>query len=116
MPPLPPRFPVGAAAAAAAGSSAPPPPSVFSVDSLPAVSAGAGSNIALFILRFKVEALGLGASGGAVLALDLLVVVDERGEQFLAEYSRLLLLQHLQYHDLIADSEYKCVARVGMTQ
>jgi hypothetical protein len=60
------------------------------------------------------EALGLGASSNAVLALDLLVVVDEHGEQFLAEYSRLLRLKHLQYHDFIA--ECYGVARVGMKQ
>jgi hypothetical protein len=34
------------------------------------------------------EALGLGASSGAGQAHDLLVVVHQRVEQFLAEYSR----------------------------
>ncbi len=35
-------------------------------------------------------------------------------EQFLAKYSRLLLLKHLQYHALIADGS--SVARVGLKQ
>jgi hypothetical protein len=62
--------------------------------------------------HLALEALGLGATASTVQAQDLLVVVDERGEQFLAEYSRLLRLQHLQHHDLIA--ECSCVAGVGM--
>ncbi len=60
------------------------------------------------------EALGLVASGSAVQALVLLAVADQGGEQFLAEYSRLLRLEQLQYHDLIA--ECSCVAGVGMKQ
>ena len=60
------------------------------------------------------EALGLGASSGAGQAQDLLVVVHQRVEQFLAEYSRLLRLEHLQYHALIAEG--LSVAGVGMKQ
>ena len=64
--------------------------------------------------HLALEALGLGASTGAGQAQDLLVVVHQRVEQFLAEYSRLLRLEHLQYHALIAEG--LCVAGVGMKQ
>ena len=62
--------------------------------------------------HLALEALGLGATASAVQAQDLLVVVFERDEQFLAEYSRLSLLELLQHHHLIA--ECSCVAGVGM--
>ncbi len=64
--------------------------------------------------HLALEALGLGASTGARQAQDLLVVVHQRVEQFLAEYSRLLRLEHLQYHALIAEG--LCVAGVRMKQ
>ncbi len=68
----------------------------------------------LCTFHLVLEALGLGAFGGAVQALELLVVVNQSGEQFLAEYSRLLRLEHLQYHDLIA--KCSCVAGVRVKQ
>ena len=64
--------------------------------------------------HLALEALGLGASSGAGYAQDLLVVVHQRVEQFLPEHCRLLRLEHLQYHALIAES--LCVAGVGLKQ
>ena len=63
-------------------------------------------------LHLALEALGLGASSGFGQTQDLLVVVHQRVEQFLAKHSRLLRHEHLQYHALIAES--LCVAGVGM--
>ena len=58
----------------------------------------------------------MAAEAGAARGLDqdLLVVVHHRVEQFLAEHSRLLRLEHLQYHALIAEG--LSVAGVGMKQ
>jgi hypothetical protein len=74
----------------------------------------ASSDDHTFHLALEAPSLGLGATSSAVQAQDLLVVVDKRGEQFLAEYSLLLRLKHLrvQHHDFIA--ECSCVAGVGM--
>jgi hypothetical protein len=64
---------------------------------------------ALRILRVNtVEFLGPGHPQ------DFLEVVRQGVEQFLAKYSRLLLLKHLQYHGLIADGS--SVAGVGLKQ
>ena len=68
-----------------------------------AASDHSSSSTRLGTFHLVLEALGLGASFGAGQAQDLLVVVHHRVEQFLAEYSRLLSLEHLQYHALIAE-------------
>jgi len=103
-----PRFPgagpAGAAAAPAAGGSAPPPPSTG--------GGGAGGPSAASSAESPPAAAEAGAARGQ--AQDLLVVVHQRVEQFLAEHSRLLRLEHLQYHALIAEG--LSVAGVGMKQ
>ena len=81
---------------------------VFSVVAISGLSRSSSTRLCTFHLAL--EALGLGASSGSGHAQDLLVVVHQRVEQFLAEHSRLLRLEHLQYHALIAES--LCVAGV----
>ena len=71
------------------------------------------SSTRLGTFHLALEALGLGASSSAGQA-EALVVVLQRVEQFLAEYSRLLRLEHLQYHALVVEG--LCVAGVGMKQ
>ncbi len=56
-----------------------------------ATSGFSSSSTLLCTFHLVLEALGLGASGGALQALDLLVVLDQRGKQFLAEYRWLLV-------------------------
>ena len=108
MPRFPGAGPAGAAAAPAAGGSAPPPPSTG--------GGGAGGPSAASSAESPPAAAEAGAARGQ--AQDLLVVVHQRVEQFLAEYSgyysRLLRLEHLQYHALIAEG--LSVAGVGMKQ
>ncbi len=60
------------------------------------------------------EGLTLEASAGVEQALDHLVVVLQRGEQFLEEYCWLLCLKHLEYYALIAEGS--CVEGVGLKQ
>ena len=104
MPRFPGAGPAGAAAAPAAGGSAPHPPSTG--------GGGAGGPSAASSAESPPAAAEAGAARGQ--AQDLLVVVHQRVEQFLAEYSRLLRLEHLQYHALIAEG--LSVAGVGMKQ
>ena len=78
-----------------------------------ATSDHSSSSTRLGTFHLALEALGLGVSSCAGQAQDLLVVVHHRVEQFLAEYSRLLSLEHLQYHALIAEG---CVLQDGLNE